>query len=89
MLCEMYKIYLWLDQFSLNHSKDKIKQIPNSIKSYLVKQAPCTETQIFQGKYRKTSNISRTLVSNEIVDSSDVVGASPAGAAPTTSSFST
>ena len=39
--------------------------------------------------YRKTSNISRTLVGNEIVDKSDVVGASPVGAAPTTSSFST
>ena len=39
--------------------------------------------------YHKTSNISRTLVGNEIVDNSDVVGASPVGAAPTTSSFST
>ena len=39
--------------------------------------------------YRKTSNISRTLVGKEIVDNSDVVGASPVGAAPTTSSFST
>ena len=39
--------------------------------------------------YRKTSNISRTLVANKILDNSDVVGASPVGAAPTTSSFST
>ena len=39
--------------------------------------------------YRKTSNIRRTLVDNKIVDHSDVVGASPVGAAPTTSSFST
>ena len=39
--------------------------------------------------YRKTSNISRTLAGNKIVDHSDVVGASPVGAAPTTSSFST
>ena len=38
--------------------------------------------------YRKTSNISRTLVGNKIVDNSDVVGASPVSAAPTTSSFS-
>ena len=38
--------------------------------------------------YRKTSNISRTLV-DKIVDNSDVVGASPVGAASTTSSFST
>ena len=39
--------------------------------------------------YRKTSNISRTLIGNTIVDNSDIVGASPVGAAPTTSSFST
>ena len=39
--------------------------------------------------YRKTSNISHTSVGNKIVDNSDVVGASPVGAAPTTSSFST
>ena len=39
--------------------------------------------------YHKTSNISRTLVGSEIVDHSDEVGASPVGAAPTTSSFST
>ena len=38
---------------------------------------------------RKVSNIRRTLVGNKIVDHSDVVGASPVGAAPTTSSFST
>ena len=39
--------------------------------------------------YRKTSYISRTLVGNKIGDNSDVVGASPVGAAPTSSSFST
>ena len=43
----------------------------------------------FITKYRQVSNISRTLVGNKIVDHSDVVGASPVGAAPTTSSFST
>ena len=40
-------------------------------------------------EYRQVSNIRRTLVGNKIVDHSDVVGASPVGAAPTTSSFST
>ena len=40
-------------------------------------------------KYRKTSNIRRTLVGNTIVDQTDVIGASPVGAAPTTSLFST
>ena len=43
----------------------------------------------FNTKYCQTSNISYTLVGNKIVDHSDVVGASPVGAAPTTSSFST
>ena len=33
--------------------------------------------------YRQTTNMSRTLVGNEIVDHSDVAGASPVGAAPT------
>ena len=35
--------------------------------------------------YRQTFNISVTLVGNKIVDHSDEVGASPVGAAPTTS----
>ena len=53
--------------------------------------AYCTTyiTAEFNNNYRKTSNISRILVGNKIVDNSDVVGASPVGAAPTTSSFST
>ena len=43
----------------------------------------------FDSDYRQVSNIRRTLVGNNIFDHSDVVGASPVGAAPTTSSFST
>ena len=39
--------------------------------------------------YRQVSNIRRTLTGNKFVDHSDVVGASPVGAAPTISSFST
>ena len=39
--------------------------------------------------YRQTPNISRTLVGYKLVDHSDAVGASPVGASPTTSSFST
>ena len=42
-----------------------------------------------QYDYQHTSNIWCTVVGNKIVDHSDVVGASPIGAAPTTSSFST
>ena len=49
---------------------------------------PVSEVR-FPEIYRKTSNIRLTLVGNKIVDHSDVVGASPVGAAPTTSSFST
>ena len=41
------------------------------------------------GLYRQISNIRRALIGNKIVDRSDVVAASPVGAAPTTSSFST
>ena len=37
--------------------------------------------------YRQTFNISRAWLGNKIVDHSDVVEASPAGTAPTTSSF--
>ena len=40
-------------------------------------------------KYRQTSNIRYSLVCNKTVDHSDVVGAPPAGAAPTTSSLAT
>ena len=39
--------------------------------------------------YRKASNMRGTLVGNIIIDHSDVVGTSPVGAAPTTSSFLT
>ena len=39
--------------------------------------------------YLQVSNIRRTLADNKIVDHSDLVGASPVDAAPTTSSFST
>ena len=39
--------------------------------------------------YHQVSDKSCTLTGNKLVDNSDVVGASPVGAAPTTSSFST
>ena len=44
---------------------------------------------IWVWNYCWVSNIRCTLVGNKIVDHSDVDGASPVGAAPTTSSFST
>ena len=45
-------------------------------------------SQHSDGSYSQISNISGTLVGNKIVDHSDVVGASPVGAAPITSSLS-
>ena len=50
---------------------------------------PLTIIDSQRASYHKISNISGTLVGNKIVDHSDVVGASPVGAAPTTSSLST
>ena len=46
-------------------------------------------TDLVIQSYRQVSNIRRILVGTKIVDYSDVVGASPVGVAPTTSSFST
>ena len=39
--------------------------------------------------YRQVSNIGAPKLAKKIVDNSDVVGASPVGAAPTTSELST
>ena len=39
--------------------------------------------------YRLTSIRRHSLLGNKIVDHSDVIGASPVGAAPTTTSFTT
>ena len=53
------------------------------------RQEAITWINIDKIDYRHTSIISRTLVGNEIVDHSDVVGASAVGVAPTISSLST
>ena len=53
--------------------------------SWVILQTICIIHEI----YCQVSNIRCTLVGNEIADHSDVVGASPVGATPTTSSFST
>ena len=59
---------------------------PKRPHQWLVSQGMITQACII---YHPVSNIRRTLVGNKIVDHWDVVGASPVGAAPTTSSFST
>ena len=58
----------------------------NNKKSSLVQEITWYQTG---KKYCQVSNIRDTLVGNKIVDTSDVVGASPLGAAPTTSPLST
>ena len=61
-----------------------------ALNGYIFEQFPFIYIYIYifqKWLYRKISNISRTLQGNKIVDHSDVVGASPAGVAPTTSSF--
>ena len=45
--------------------------------------------QVIAQKYRQISNIRRTLVCHTFVDHSNVVGATPVGADPTTFSFPT
>ena len=47
------------------------------------------QTDLVLNTYCQTSNIKHTLIGNKLVDHSDVVGASPVDAAPTTSSFLT
>ena len=64
-------------------------RVRNKIVMYKQYSGLLYEMQSLQWNYRKTSNMRRTSVGNKIVDHSDVVGASPVGAAPTTSSFST
>ena len=75
-------------------------QTPINTQVYIHIDPHCISTQIYNGgmdifiyvfiyAYRQISNIRRTFLGNSIVDHSDVVGASPVGAAPTTSSFST
>ena len=54
-----------------------------------IRKFTCVILNLGAATYRKISNIRRISLGNKIIDHSDIVGASPAGAAPTTSSFST
>ena len=63
------------------HTRITGRMIPITVSS--------TACSAWKQRYCKVSNIRHTLVGNKIVDHSDVVGASPVGAAPTTSAFST
>ena len=81
---------LWRHIASLGHDVVTLLVLVGS--EYIWRTRSIPQLLISQGdhpKYHKTSNINRTLVSNKTVDHSDVVGVSPAGAAPTTSSYLT
>ena len=62
----------------------KAQNFHKNIRSWVKNECCCRAQLTF--RVPKISNIRRTLVGNGIVDHSDVVGASPVGAAPTTSS---
>ena len=73
-------------------SVDENIQLSRSVKSSMTlrKQKILTSQEpVYKYKYHQTSNIRRKLVGNIVVHNSDVVGASPVGAAPTTSSLIT
>ena len=74
---------------SLKSQSDVIFFLINMFLIIRVAMATIETTLEINIKYRQTSNIRRTFVCNIIVDKSDVVGASPVGAAPTTSPLST
>ena len=76
--------YLWIDLYLNTIKHNKTQQRVNRERIFVVN---CINS--LMGNNRQTCNISDTLVSSKIVDHSYVGGASPVGAAPTTSSFST
>ena len=49
----------------------------------------CKGAKFWKYNYHQISNIRHTLIGNKTVDHSNIIEASPVGAAPTTSSFST
>ena len=82
VLCEILSGIV-SDELSPSYWKDyrNHKSLEYSVGS---SRAPDKFYETFHQIYRQTYNIRRTLMCNIIVDNSDVVGASPVGAAPTT-----
>ena len=73
-----------------HNGKEMLANIKNLVSETSTKRMDkLSHPTVYYGVYRKVSSISRTLAGYTIIDHSDVVGASPVGAAPTTSSFST
>ena len=75
-----------------NNQINVIEQTTSSFGSYFLNAFSTVRVKkinFWKSIYRQVCIISRTLVGNWNADHSDVVGASPVGAAPTTSSFPT
>ena len=88
-----YMLYVshWLNSYLVTYDLTQIqKHEPRTTYTRSILSNGKTQTMNYLYlHYRQVSNISLTLLGNKIVDHSDVVGASPVGAAPTTSSFLT
>ena len=87
-----WRLCLWNMAVQITEYKTffKMKKIRGKIKGKTwVIYKTWTKAILSISTYHQVSNISCTLEGIDIVDHSDVVGASPVGAAPTTSSFST
>ena len=77
---------VWKLQIQLHHSR--AKEWVAKVLEILVNESTENNDMITTKQtYHQTYNISFTLVCNKIVDHSHVVGTSPVGVAPTTSSF--
>ena len=61
----------------------------NDVDSWVCCKSLASSHYLYHADYRKTSNTRCTLLGDNIVDHSDVVGAWPVGPAPTTSSWCT
>ena len=87
LVAETYPSTLWMERLHpLPYTR---RNYTSTLWTQLRLSYTIVEVRAWMRHYRQVSNIRRTLVGNGIVDHSDVVGASPVGAAPTTSSFST
>ena len=75
--------YILVVKFAETHS---YLTLPRLISGHTVKCAICL---MWKPCFRRTLKLRIEVAHNKIVDHSDVVGASPVSAAPTTSSFST
>ena len=82
----VYLSSVWPSNINLRAISHKMPQLAITNISPKINLPGANELKFY---YRQVSNIRRTFVGNQIVDHSDVIGASPVGAAPTTSSFST